>query len=115
MVSANPADRETERLERLERDDRKRRWDSVLNGRPGEAVSERVKAASPEGASSDAVSILAMLGDRLDRMERLAMRLESEIRVQEMHTRTALRRGLAGAVVVAVLVGTGVIVGMVRR
>jgi hypothetical protein len=122
-MSSSPAENASERLERLEREDRKKRWDSVLEahvsnaarGKTAEPLSERKPQWNPEVGPSDAISIITLLADRLDRIERLAVRLESDLHQQERKARVGVRRAAIGAVIVAVLAAGGLVMGLVHR
>lgn len=105
------AEYEAERLDRLEREVRRRQWDSVLVGRPRDAAAapttpaqglptrREPAAEAPVPASPDAYVALDLMAERLERIERLALRLESEVRRLERHGRRDRWRLLATLVV----------------
>lgn len=124
MMSKSPAESASDRLERLEREDRKKRWDSVLEAHVSrstlseshEPAAERVKAPrNHEAGPSDPISIITLLADRLERVERLAVRLESEVRQQERQARVGSQRMAVGVAFAVIVAAIGLLGGLVRR
>ncbi len=122
MMSTSPVERESDRLARLEREDRRLRWDSVVGaqtarGYPIENLKEDQSSRrlpSPDAGSSDSVPIIGMLVDRLERMERLALRLESELHQQERISQRRFQNGLIAVVLLAVT-GGGLSICLLRH
>lgn len=111
---SHSAEFESQRLDRLESETRRRKWDSVFVSRPREA--QTASAAAPrsgaaihrgdaglETTPSEAAVILGLLSDRLDRLERLTSRLEAEYRRLSRRDRYRLRRVLAVALAASIM------------
>jgi hypothetical protein len=92
------AEYEAERLDRLERESRRRRWDSVLLARARDsatAPTDRPNPPAEPAPDPDTHAVLELLVDRIERIERLAARLDSEVRGAERRSRRRTRIGLA--------------------
>jgi hypothetical protein len=96
---------EVERLDRLERESRRRKWDSAIMVRSRDSVQAALTPPSgariPREAADDDRPLLDLMAERLDTLERKAFRLETEVQFWQNKSRS--RRILLGAVLVAVL------------
>ena len=92
-----------QRLERLERETSRRKWDSALGSAGQRSLGEGTPAPPPanEGALVD------LLAERFDRLERKYERLEWQLGRIEQSTRSNKRRMLG-----LLLVATGVALGL---
>lgn len=121
-MATSQIERESDRLERLDREDRRLRWDSALRaqvsqGRQVQATPEDPnghQASAAENGSSDSRSMLTMLADRLERLERLTMRLDSEVRQKERTPQYRFQKFLMGSVVVLTTMGGGLATWFLR-
>ncbi len=109
MPSSQSAEYEAERLDRLEREVRRRQWDSVLvrprdpntpQPAPSPGLRRDPVAETPTPSKPDPYAVLELMVERLDRLERLSARLESEVRVMDRYGRKFRWR------LIAVLVAT---------
>ena len=101
---------EAERLDRMERETRRRKWDSAIMELPREVVRSglspggglKLPLESPaERAAprSGDFPLLELMTERLDVLERKASRLEGEVRAWEQKDRLRQRRWLVTALV----------------
>lgn len=105
MSSSQTGEFEAERLDRLERELRRRQWDSVLlrprdpgASQPPSSPTRRCEPAveTPPPTAPDPFAVLELIVERLDRLKRLSVRLESEVRRMDRHGRKFRWRLIAG-------------------
>jgi hypothetical protein len=106
---------EAERLDRLEREARRRKWDSAIMVRSRDsalagltpAAGMKLPAERPATLGDDR-PLLDLMAERLDLLERKASRLEAEVRVWEQKDRRRKRLILGAGLVAAACSVSGV-------
>jgi hypothetical protein len=94
---------EGERLDRLGREEWRRKWDSARLGRSRDDGTAPAEGPANRGdVSGDDRPLLDLMAERLDLLERKASRIEADVRVRQQALRRLRRRLLAAGLVAAV-------------